>query len=98
MAPSGGDAKVAAADEIRRAMKLPGIKGVQINKYPTTGQRLHKDDDALFEACVETGAAAHIHVGLAQSESSDAEAGATNSSAPSPVVSASTIRRSAWRR
>jgi uncharacterized protein len=69
LAPSGGDAKVAAA-EIRRAMKLPGMKGVQINKYPTTGQRLHKDDDALFEACVETGAAAHIHVGLAQSESS----------------------------
>jgi len=69
LAPSGGDAK-AAADEVRRAMKLPGIKGVQINKYPTTGQRLHRDDDALFEACVETGAAAHIHVGLAQSESS----------------------------
>jgi uncharacterized protein len=69
LTPSGGDAKVAAA-EIRRAMKLPGMKGIQINKYPTTGQRLHKDDDALFEACVETGAAAHIHVGLAQSESS----------------------------
>jgi predicted TIM-barrel fold metal-dependent hydrolase len=69
LVPSGGDAK-AAADEIYRAMKLPGMKGVQINKYPTTGQRLHPDDDVIFQACVDTGAAAHIHVGLAQSESS----------------------------
>ena len=69
LAPSGGDAKV-AADEVRRAMKLPCMKGVQINKYPTTGQRLVKEDDALFQACVDTGAAAHLHVGLAQSESS----------------------------
>lgn len=69
LVPSGGDAKV-AADEIYRAMKLPGMRGAQINKYPTTGQRLHKDDDAIFQACVDTGAAAHVHVGLAQSESS----------------------------
>ena len=68
LAPAGGDAAASAA-EVRRAMKLPGMKGVQINKYPTTGQRLHKNDDVLFQACVETGAAAHIHVGLAQSES-----------------------------
>ena len=69
LAPSGGDAKASAA-EVERALKLPGMRGVQINKYPTTGQRLHKDDDVLFHAAVEAGAAVHIHVGLAQSESS----------------------------
>lgn len=69
LAPSGGDAKVSAA-EVERALKLPGMKGVQINKYPTTGQRLHPDDDVLFKTCVDAGAAVHIHVGLAQSESS----------------------------
>jgi predicted TIM-barrel fold metal-dependent hydrolase len=69
LVPSGGSAKV-AADEIRRFMKLPGIKGAQINKYPTTGQRLHADDDEIFKACIETGATANYHVGLAQSDSS----------------------------
>jgi predicted TIM-barrel fold metal-dependent hydrolase len=69
LAPSGGDAKASAA-EVARALKLPGMRGVQINKYPTTGQRLHADDDAVFRACAEAGSAVHIHVGLAQSESS----------------------------
>jgi predicted TIM-barrel fold metal-dependent hydrolase len=69
LAPSGGDA-VASAREVERALKLPAMKGVQINKYPTTGQRLHKDDDVLFQVIAEAGVAAHIHVGLAQSESS----------------------------
>ncbi len=69
LAPAGGDAAASAA-EVKRALQLPGIRGVQINKYPTTGQRLHGDDDVLFRTCVEAGAAIHIHVGLAQSESS----------------------------
>jgi len=68
LAPSGGDVAV-SVKEVERALALPGIKGVQINKYPTTGQRLHKDDDPLFKASADAGAAVHIHVGLAQSES-----------------------------
>ena len=68
LAPSGGDIGE-SVKEVERALKLPGIKGVQINKYPTTGQRLSKDDDPLFKLCVDHGVSANIHVGLAQSES-----------------------------
>jgi predicted TIM-barrel fold metal-dependent hydrolase len=69
LAPAGGDVE-ASVREVERALALPAMRGVQINKYPTIGQRLHRNDDPLFQACVEAGAAAHIHVGLAQSESS----------------------------
>ena len=73
LVPSGGDAK-AAADEIYRAMKLPGMRGVQINKYPTTGQRLHPDDDVIFQACVDTGAAAPCnHACMVQVQEGDQE-------------------------
>jgi predicted TIM-barrel fold metal-dependent hydrolase len=69
LAPSGGNIAVSVR-EVERALALPGIKGVQINKYPTTGQRLHQDDDPLFRLCVDAGVSTNIHVGLAQSESS----------------------------
>lgn len=68
LAPTGGDV-ASSVKEVERALALPGMKGVLLNKYPATGLRLQKEDDPLFKLCADAGAAVHIHVGLAQSES-----------------------------
>lgn len=69
MAPSGGGT-AAAIKECERALKLPGIKGILLHKYPTDGQRLRPEDDGLFKFCADAGVPVHIHVGLVGSESS----------------------------
>ena len=68
MAPSGGGIESCVA-EVERALKLPGIGGVLLHKYPTAGLRLKPEDDPLFKLCADAGVPLHIHVGLAGSES-----------------------------
>jgi uncharacterized protein len=59
----------AAFRESERALKLPGIRGLLLNRYPAGGLRLSPQDDRFFRWCAERGIALHIHVGLAGSES-----------------------------
>ncbi len=67
MVPGGG--ADCAIKEVERAMKLPGIGGILLNRYPAGGLRLSPADDRLFEWCARAQVPVHIHVGLAGSES-----------------------------
>jgi predicted TIM-barrel fold metal-dependent hydrolase len=58
-----------AMREAQRAIKLAGIGGLLLNRYPAGGLRLSPQDDRFFQWCAETGIPVHIHVGLAGSES-----------------------------
>ena len=66
LVPSGGIDRAVA--ETERALKLPGMKGALICRYPTKGIRLAPEDDPLFELCARAGVAVHIHVGLSGSD------------------------------
>jgi predicted TIM-barrel fold metal-dependent hydrolase len=58
-----------AMKEVQRAMKLPGIRGILLNRYPAGGLRLSPEDDPFFHCCARNRVPVHIHVGLAGSES-----------------------------
>lgn len=58
-----------AMKEAARALKLPGIGGLLLNRYPAGGLRLSPQDDRFFQWCAEGRIPVHIHVGLAGSES-----------------------------
>jgi predicted TIM-barrel fold metal-dependent hydrolase len=53
-----------AVAEIRRVSALPGIAGLLIGNYPHGDPDLSPEDDPVWEAVVESGMAAHIHVKL----------------------------------
>lgn len=58
-----------AMKEAERALKLPGIGGLLLNRYPAGGLRLAPQDDPFFQWCAGNRIPVHIHVGLAGSES-----------------------------
>ena len=53
-----------AVAEIRRVAALPGIVGLLLGNYPHGDPDLAPEDDAVWEAVVESGMAAHVHVKL----------------------------------
>ena len=58
-----------AMREAERALALPGIGGLLLNRYPAGGLRLSVHDDPFFRWCAERQLPVHIHVGLAGSAS-----------------------------
>ena len=43
-----------AMHEAQRALRLPGIGGLLLNRYPAGGLRLSSDDDGFFNWCAES--------------------------------------------
>jgi predicted TIM-barrel fold metal-dependent hydrolase len=67
MVPGGG--LQFAMKEAERAMRLPGIGGILLNRYPTGGLRRSPVDDPVLQWCASARIPVHIHLGLAGSES-----------------------------
>ena len=59
---TGVDAAIA---EMHRAMRLPGIHGVVLGRYPNGSMTLQPEDDRFWAACVEAKVNPSIHVNLA---------------------------------
>lgn len=53
-----------AVDEMHRALKLPGIKGMTLGMYPSGGNDPAPEDDALWAACEAERVPVNIHVSL----------------------------------
>ncbi len=55
----------AAVEELHRAMRLPGIRGALIYRYPSGGEKPTAADDAFWAAAAEAHAPVSIHIQLA---------------------------------
>ena len=55
----------AAIAEMHRALKLPGISGVNIGQYPHGGLEISPDDDRFWAAAQEAESSVNIHVSFA---------------------------------
>jgi predicted TIM-barrel fold metal-dependent hydrolase len=75
LVPNRGIADAVA--EIERVGPRPGLVGALIGCYPHGDLDLAAEDDAVWQAIVDQGHAAHIHVGLKNSLPTNIYAGAT---------------------
>ena len=53
-----------AIEELHRALKLPGMKGVVMGMYPSGENALQPEDDAFFQECEAMDIPVNIHVAL----------------------------------
>jgi predicted TIM-barrel fold metal-dependent hydrolase len=53
-----------AIGEARRALALPGIRGLLIGQYPHGGDEISEEDDPFWAFAVEVGKPVAIHVGM----------------------------------
>lgn len=60
-----------AIEELRRAMALPGLKGVLLARYPNGGMTPSSDDDAFWAVVNELEVPIQIHVSLAGEPDAD---------------------------
>ncbi|MSQ25998.1 MAG: amidohydrolase [Dehalococcoidia bacterium] len=53
-----------AIDELHRAIKLKGIKGIVMGMYPSGDNAIQPGDDAFFKECEDADVPVNIHVAL----------------------------------
>ncbi len=56
---------VAAVEEFRRVAKLPGIRSIQLGRYPSGGFGISEEDDPLWAEAEAAGTPVSIHVSFA---------------------------------
>lgn len=64
-----------AINELKRVTAEPGIRGVQLGKYPSGGLDLTDDDDRFFAAAAAAGIPVSIHVAFATGPQGDISRG-----------------------
>jgi predicted TIM-barrel fold metal-dependent hydrolase len=65
--PSVGVA--AALEELERAQRLPGMRGVLVSRFPHGGTSFSDEDDPFWARCAEAAIPISVHVGLSGSPS-----------------------------
>jgi predicted TIM-barrel fold metal-dependent hydrolase len=61
----------AAVAEMRRALALPGMRGIMLGQWPHGGEQISADDDPLWAAAEEAGVPVSIHVAFATAAQGD---------------------------